>query len=337
MTNPNARARVVLLMDTNQQRRVLDAATRDLLASFADVVRTTQNRPLVEEEVAELLDGADACLTSWGVPALTNTVLAKADRLKIVCHAAGSVKPVVTDALWERGIRVSSGAAAIAIDVAQTAVALMVISVKRIVPYSRLIAAGGWSERPYGPPQEIHGKTIGIIGASHVGRNVIRLLRNFDVGTILVADPYLSDTAASELGVRHVTLPELLAQADVVSCHAPSTAATRHLLNAENLRLLKNGAILINTSRGALIDEAALIAQLRTGRIYACLDVFDPEPPSPDSELRRLPNVLLTPHLAGCVSDCTRCGRFAVEDLRRFLTGEPPCYEVTKDMLDRVG
>lgn len=247
------------------------------------------------------------------------------------------MKPIVTDAVWERGIRVTSSAAAIAVDVAQTTVALMVITVKKILPYSRLLAAGGWSERPYGLPGELRGKTIGIIAASHVGRNVIRLLKNYDTGTILLADPYLGDEAARELGVSRVPLADLLARADVVSCHAPSTPETRHLLNADNLHLLKNGAVLINTSRGALIDEAALIAQLRTGRMLACLDVFDPEPPSPDSELRRLPNVLLTPHLAGCVSDCTRCGEFAVDDLQRLFAGEQPRFEVTKSMLDRIG
>ena len=105
---------------------------------------------------------------------------------------------------------------------------------------------------------------------------------------------------------------------------------------ADFLSRMREGAVLINTARGSLIDEPALIAELETGRIFAFLDVTDPEPPQPDSPLRRLPNAVITPHIAGCIENCTRMGELAVEEVRRHLAGERPVYEITPDMLHRI-
>jgi phosphoglycerate dehydrogenase-like enzyme len=128
----------------------------------------------------------------------------------------------------------------------------------------------------------------------------------------------------------------MLRQADVVSLHAPAKPETHHLLDADRLALMKDNALLINTARGTLIDESALVAELQKGRFFAFLDVTDPEPPAADSPLRRLDNVVVTPHLAGCIEDCTRMGEMAVEELRRYFAGEPPLYQVTRDMLARI-
>jgi phosphoglycerate dehydrogenase-like enzyme len=138
------------------------------------------------------------------------------------------------------------------------------------------------------------------------------------------------------LGVTKVELEQLLREADVVSLHAPAKPETYHMLNAKGLDLMKDDALLINTGRGTLIDEAALIAELQKGRFFAFLDVTDPEPPAADSPLRHLNNVVVTPHLAGCIEDCGRMGEMAVEELRRCFAGEPALYEVTAEMLARV-
>ena len=129
---------------------------------------------------------------------------------------------------------------------------------------------------------------------------------------------------------------ELLQRSDVVSLHCPENDATRHIIDGAALGQLKDGAVLINTARGGLIDEAALVAELRKGRIFAFLDVCDPEPPALDSPLRSLDNVVLTPHIAGCIDNCNRMGELAVEEIRRHLAGEPPIYQITQDMLDRI-
>ncbi|MGC8832697.1 MAG: hydroxyacid dehydrogenase [Armatimonadota bacterium] len=328
-----SKPRVAVTIGTSTASRVMGQDAWDALYEIAEVVRNPHDRTLTEDELADLIAGSRAVISGWGGGKLTAKVLDRAPELGLVAYSAGSIKPIVTDAFWERGIRITSCAPVIAIDVAETTLGLMIISIKKIWQYNAYTHQGGWlSGAPFGPPLEMKGKTIGIVGASHVGRRVIELLKMFEVH-ILLYDPFCSEEKAESLGVEKVELDELMSRSDIVSLHAPITEQTHHMINARNLSLMKDGAVLINTARGWLIDESALIEELKRGRIFACLDVTDPEPPAQDSPLRRMDNVVLTPHIAGPVTDCTRLGRRAVEEVRRFFNGEPPLYEVTKDML----
>lgn len=315
--------------------RMLNQAAWDALAAFAGVIHHPGPEPATKAELLALLPAADACLTSWGVAPLDADVIAAAPRLRAMAHMGGSVKRFVSDALWERGIHVTTAGPALAQHVAETTLGLMLVGLKRIWPLGQHVRDGGWRESPHWPSRELPGKTVGVVGASHVGRHVIELLRPFKV-RVLLYDPYISAEQAAELGALKVELDDLVRQADVVSLHAPAKPDTYHLLNAERLALMKDDALLINTARGSLIDEAALIAELSRGRFFAFLDVTDPEPPTADSPLRHLTNVVVTPHLAGCIEDCGRLGEMAVEELRRFFTGEPPLYQVKPDMLARI-
>jgi phosphoglycerate dehydrogenase-like enzyme len=320
-------------ISTGVARRVMSPAAWDLLSRLAEVRVNPHDRSLTEDELAGLLSDADVCLSGWGGGRLTAAVLDRAPKLRMVGYAAGSVKPVVTDAMWERGIRITSAAPAIALDVAETTLALIIASVKRIWQCNQITHHGGWTaQTPMGPSREMNGSTIGIVGAGHVGRRVMELLKMFSA-KVLLFDPYFTDAQAAQYQATKVELPELMSQSDVVSLHAPITDETHHMINASMLRLMKDGATLINTARGWLVDEAALAAEVQTGRIFACIDVTDPEPPAPDSPLRKLDNVVLTPHIAGCVTNCTRLGELAVEEIRRFLSGEPLLFEVTREML----
>ncbi|MGH3739307.1 MAG: NAD(P)-dependent oxidoreductase, partial [Micromonosporaceae bacterium] len=180
------------------------------------------------------------------------------------------------------------------------------------------------------------GVVIGVVGASRIGRRVIALLGALDA-TILLADPYVPPEQAAALGVELVTLDELLAASDVVTLHAPATPRTRRLLDRRRLRLLRDGATLVNTARGSLIDEAALVEELVTGRIDAVLDVTDPEPPRPDSPLYELPNVFLTPHLAGALgNEIPRLTESALDELARYAAGEPFAYPVRAEEFDHI-
>jgi phosphoglycerate dehydrogenase-like enzyme len=152
----------------------------------------------------------------------------------------------------------------------------------------------------------------------------------------MVYDPYFSTDEAHQMGVMLVSLDELVQRCDVVSLNAPSNSETFHILNAERLQQMKDDALIVNTARGSLIDEQALIVELSRGRLFAFLDVTDPEPPAADSPLRYLPNVVVTPHVAGCIEDCTHLGRMAVEELRRFFAGEPALHPITPNMLDHI-
>jgi phosphoglycerate dehydrogenase-like enzyme len=181
--------------------------------------------------------------------------------------------------------------------------------------------------------RELRDLYVGLIGASRVGREVIRLLKSYPRLRVLVYDPFLTECAAQQLGVQTASLEDVC-RCDVVSCHAPSLPTTRHMLDVRTLALMPNHAVLINTSRGALIDEAALVAEVQRRPLYVYLDVTDPEPPSPHSPLLREPNILITPHIAGCMNQGRKdMGRMAIDETLTFLRGEPLEQEVTAAML----
>lgn len=326
---------VAITIGKNHYKRMFTPAAWRALESFAAVIHHEGPEPADKAALIALLPAADACITSWDVAQLDADVMAAAPRLKAMAHLGSSVKRFVSDALWARGVHVTSAGVALAIDVAETTLGLMIVGMKRIWPLARHVAAGGWRESPWWPAREMFGKEVGIIGASNVGRHVIKLLQAFAV-RVLVYDPFITAEEAAGLGAEKVDLDELLRRADIVSLHAPAKPDTYHLLNAERLALMKDDALLINTARGALIDEAALIAELSKGRFFAFLDVTDPEPPAADSPLRRLENVVVMPHIAGCIENCGRMGELAVEELRRFFAGEPAIYPIRPDMLDRI-
>ena len=326
---------VAILIGKNHYRRMFNPTAWDNLRSFADVIEHPGEEPAAKTDLLNLLPQADACLTSWGVAQLDAEVIAAAPRLKAMAHMGSSVKRFVSDALWEKGIHVTSAAPALAQDVAITTLGLMIVGMKRIWPLGQHVHAGGWRESAAWPSRELRHKKVGLIGASHVGRYLIRLLKPFEV-QILLYDPFVTAEQAAELGVEKMELDILLKQADIVTLHAPAKADTYHLLNAGRLALMKDDALLINTARGTLIDEAALINELSRGRFFAFLDVTDPEPSALESPLRRLENVVVVPHLAGCIEDCGRMGEMAVEELRRFFAGETPLYQVKPDMFERI-
>jgi phosphoglycerate dehydrogenase-like enzyme len=300
------------------------------LASVAQIVGPAKQSPA--REIPTLLRDTVVAITGWGTPRFDESLLAAAPNLKLIAHSAGSVKPIVSDALYNRGVRITTAAGANAPPVAETTVAMMAILLKRI-PW--LLSAKGDKDvlETIGPIRELRDLKIGIISASRVGREVIRLLKSYSRLHILVYDPYLKSDQAAALGVELASLDDVC-RCDVLSIHAPSVPATRHMLSARTLSLLPDHAILINTSRGSLIDEAALVAEVRKRPLYVYLDVTDPEPPAADSPLRSHPNILLTPHVAGAMSQARRdMGRLAIEETLRFLTGQPLQHEVTREML----
>ncbi|MFC4606520.1 hydroxyacid dehydrogenase [Streptomyces maoxianensis] len=275
--------------------------------------------------VAAAFAAAEVLLTCWGAPPLTAEVLARAPRLRAVVHAAGSVKHHITDACWDRGITVASAAAANALPVAEFTLAAILFAGKHVLRsaqrYERLRTDHDWS-REFDSAGNYR-RTVGIVGASRIGRRVIELLRPFDV-QVLLYDPYVTEAEAAELGVVRTGLDELCNLSGIVTVHAPQLASTRHMIDARRLALLPDGATLINTSRGSLIDENALLPELVSGRLHAVLDVTDPEVPAADSPLYTLPNVLLTPHIAGSLgNERHRMADQALDELERYTQGLP--------------
>lgn len=326
---------VAITIGKQHYPRMMSRTAWDNLGSFAEIVHHPGEDPADKPSLIALLANADACITSWDVAQLDADVMAAAPGLRAMAHMGSSVKRFVSDALWERGVHVTSAGYALAIDVAETTLGLMIVGMKRIWPLGQHVREGGWRETGWWPSREMFGKQVGIIGASNVGRHVIKLLKAFDVH-ILLYDPFVSAEQAADLGVTPVGLEELLRKADIVSLHAPAKADTIRMLNAERLALMKDETLLINTGRGNLIDEVALIRELEKGRFFAFLDVTDPEPPAVDSPLRSLDNVVVTPHSAGCIENCGRMGELAVEELRRFFVGEPAIYQIRPEMFERI-
>ncbi len=334
MSNPT----IAITIGQSHYQRMFSQEAWDAIKSFADVIHHPGQEPADKSELIALLPEADGCITSWGVACLDADVISAAPQLKAMAHMGSSVKRFVSDAFWQRGIHLTSAGIALARDVAETTVGLMIVGQKRIWPLGRHVRDGGWRDSPAWDQwfsRELYRKEVGIIGASNVGRNVIELLKPFGP-TILLYDPFITEDKAAQMGATKVDLATLLQRSDVVSLHAPANAETYQMLNAEGLALMKDDALLINTGRGTLIDEPALVKELSKGRFFAFLDVTDPEPPLADSPLRRLPNVVVTPHIAGCIENCNRMGELAVEELRRFFAGEEAVYPITPALFKRI-
>ena len=329
---------VVLGLDagtTSARAVAVDRAEHVLAAAGSDPIATRSTADGGSEQ-----DPADIwlALTTAGRRAVES--LASDIRVAALAVAAqsGSVIPMPVRGRAERAIRVTSASVTLARDVAETTLGLMIVGRKRIWPLGNHVRDGGWRDSPVWDrwdARELNRSTVGLIGAGSVGRHVIDLLGPFET-TTLVADTYLSADEAQRLGVEKVEPAELMDRCDVVSIHAPDNEQTRHMIGAGLLGRLRDGAVLINTARGSIIDEPALIDELATGRIFAFLDVTDPEPPAPDSPLRRLDNVVVTPHIAGCIENCHRMGELAVEEVCRYLAGQPAINVIRRDMLDRI-
>jgi phosphoglycerate dehydrogenase-like enzyme len=171
-------------------------------------------------------------------------------------------------------------------------------------------------------------RTVGLVGFGAVARYLVPLLKPFRA-RIRAYDPFVSAAAMRDCGVEPASLREVISGSGILSLHAPKTPETRHLIDAEILKLVPDGAVFVNTARGSLVDEAALAAELSTGRFQAVLDVFEKEPLPPDSPLRGLPNVILVPHMAGPTVDRRRLATLAVmEEAERLLAGKPLAHPI---------
>ncbi|MFE4635353.1 hydroxyacid dehydrogenase [Streptomyces sp. NPDC056773] len=273
---------------------------------------------------------AEVLLTGWGCPPLTERALELLPALRAVVHTAGSVKGLMTEAAWRRGLTVTSAAEANARPVAEYTVAAIVFANKRVLTTARAYRETRAQLNPLKlyPGIGNYGRTVGVIGASRIGRLVIELLRSYDVH-VLVHDPYLDGDEARALGVEPVHLDELMGRSDVVTVHAPQTPETHHLIDTRRLALMRDGATLINTARGTLVDTGALTAELVSGRLHAVLDVTHPDVLPAGSPLYDLPNVLLTPHIAGSLgNELGRLAACAAGELERYARGLPFAHAV---------
>ncbi|GAB2499646.1 hydroxyacid dehydrogenase [Promicromonospora xylanilytica] len=310
------------------------------LARLGDPVRVTAyDTPEAKERLADV----EVLLTSWGAPRVTPEVLDLAPNLRAVLHCAGTVRPLVSDAVWDRGLLVTNAVAENALPVAEFTVAAIFMAGKK-APFLASLARTRRDDWSYLGEQAVlsnRDRVIGIVGFSRTGRQVVARLTVPGSGPetreILVADPFADAADVAAAGARLVPLDELLAASDIVSLHAPELPSTRKLIGARELALMPDGATLINTARGAVVDTAALEHECAGGRIYAMLDVTEPEPLPASSVLYDLPNVMITPHIAGSLgTETRRMTAAALDELERYTRGDAPRSAVTRADMEFV-
>lgn len=318
------RPNVLVLAHGDLFDAIFPEAVRADLEGFASVRYNELGRNLTEEEVLARVSDVDACITTWGSPRFTPEVVAAAPRLKIIAHAAGTVKPFVSEPVFARGIVVTSAGVVIARYVGEMALMLSLACLRKLTRFDRSMKEErAWHAEELGFPETLREQRVGLIGFGATAREFAALLEPFRV-ELLCSDPHVDPAALEAYGARPAGVEEILTSCRVISLHVASLPSTEHLLDAKRLRLIPEGAALINTARGSLVDTAALVEELKTGRFTAALDVFDPEEPLPaDHPLRDLPNVILTPHVSGPVrSRYWEMGRQVVNNVRLVCSPE---------------
>jgi phosphoglycerate dehydrogenase-like enzyme len=328
--------KALLVMNSGTFADQFDSTRLQRLGGLVDLGGQAWTDSLDAPELARRLADVEILVTSWGVPLLTSERLGRMPKLRAVFHCAGTVRSFASDELWERGILVTNGADANAIPVAEFTFASIVLAGKKahVLANDARTHREDWSYTTQRGELGNIGRVIGVIGYSRIGRRVVQLVQELQDVTVLVSDPHADPLAVKAAGARLVPLEELLPASDIVTVHAPALPETRHMIGAPELRAMKDHATLINTARGSLVDTKALEVECATGRIHALLDVTEPEPLPADSVLYDLPNVVITPHIAGSLgTETRRMSDAALDDLERYLTGQELLAQVVHEDL----
>lgn len=318
------------ILDANSYEMIYGPPEREDIAKHVDIYAPAQNSQVAKENPRVLKD-VEVIFSGWGGPHIDEEFLALAPNLKAVLYGAGSVKGIVSDALWKRGVLISSAYGANAVPVAEYTLSQILWCLKR-----------GWQfaletrrDAKHPPRYKVPGaydRHVGIIALGMIGRKVCDLLKAFDLH-VLAYDPTVTQDDVADLGVELCPLDDIFRRSDVVSLHAPWIEETVGMITGAHFESMKQTAAFINTSRGALVREEEMIEVLKKRPdICAVLDVTHPEPPEPGSPLFTMDNVILTPHIAGAMDqECRRMGRYMCEELLRYIDGKPLKYGMTPE------
>ena len=302
----------------NEEQAVLDRIGAEMIVERSDK----------EDRIAELVADADGLIVN--LAPITAKVVAAMKKCKCVSRYGVGYDNVDAAALKARGIFLANVPDYCGEDVSDHAIALLLDCVRKVSRKDRLVRAGQWNLTGVQEVYRVAGKTMGFVGYGMIARVLHRKLSGFNLGRFLIADPFVSPDTAKKAGTELVGLPTLCREADFISVHAPLLPSTRGMIGAAQFALMKKTAILVNTSRGPLVDEAALVEALKAGRI-ACagLDVFAAEPLPAASELRQLDNVTLTDHAGWySVESMVELKTKAAQNIAETLTAGRPKYAV---------
>ena len=319
------------VLSADSYDKIYGPTERADIAELVDVYAPPQTPETVRAEAGVLAE-AEVIFSGWGGAKMDEPFLAAAPKLRAVFYGAGSVRGIVTEAFWDRGIVLCSAWGANAVPVAEYTLGQVLFALKRGWHHVRALRRERQWRRQDAAVCGGYGSTVGIISLGMVGRAVCRRLEPFEVD-VLAYDPFVTEAVADELGVRLCGLDEIFTRCDVVSLHTPKLKVTEGMITGEHFSSMKPNATFINTARGAVVREAEMIDVLRRrSDLLAVLDVTEPEPPADGSALWTLDNVVLTPHIAGSMgSECNRHGRYMVDELRRFAAGEALKWSITRE------
>jgi phosphoglycerate dehydrogenase-like enzyme len=328
-----SKLKAIYILNTDAYDVIYGADERADMSALLDIYAPQQTVQSILEH-PEVLKQAEVILSGWGAPCMDAQFLNAAPNLKLVLYGAGSIRGIVTDEFWDRGILINSAWGANAIPVAHYTLSQILFCLKHGWQFAHAVKR----LQAYPKQQDLIGpgayrSTVGIISLGMIGRLMCQLLTSFQL-RIVAYDPFASPELAKTLGVELVSLDEVFQQADVVSLHTPWLKETEGMIKGKHFAMMKNGASFINTARGAVVNEPEMIEVLtQRPDLFAVLDVTHPEPPEPGSVLYTLENVIVTPHIAGAMGrECNRMGRYMVEDLQRYLRGEPLQWGITREM-----
>ncbi|MGI6537512.1 MAG: hydroxyacid dehydrogenase [Caldicoprobacterales bacterium] len=291
---------------------------------------------LTEDDLRENIKGIDICITGWGTPRFSEKVLENADSLKLVAHTAGTVGHMVSDEFFARGIRVVSANKVFAESVAESVIGYLLTVLRDIPYYTNKMKSGGWKDPDY-YNRGLLDQEIGLIGFGEIPRYLVPMLKPFRA-KIKAFDKYVDAAAMAEYGVEKAAIDEIFAACPIISVHLPATEETRHMIDKKLLESLRDDAVFINTSRGSVIDEDALLEVLKkkTG-VRAVLDVFQKEPLPDNSPFRKLDNAYLIPHMAGPTVDRRKYATMAVlDDIDNFMNNRPLIHEISAEKASRM-
>ncbi len=319
--------------------RIIPQAGLEMVREFCEAEIWEGETPPPRQVLVEKVKGVDGLLSLLTDPIDAEVMDAAGAQLKVIANYAVGYDNVDVEAATARGIIVTNTPGVLTDTTADFAFTLLMAAARRVVEGMDYVRAGKW--HTWGPTlllgQDIHHATLGLIGMGRIGRGMARRAQGFDMH-ILYHDPYCSPEEVEALGARSVELDTLLAESDFVSVHVPLTPETHLMLSAEQFKMMKPSAILINSARGPIVDPDALYAALKNGEIaYAALDVTEPEPLPADHKLLTLPNIIVCPHIASAsVATRTKMATMAAENLIAGLRGEMPPNPVNPEVLGNL-
>lgn len=326
--------RALLAMAAGLPQRMFDAAQLARLRELTEVDTARTVPDLADAADAELAE-VEVLITGWGSRPIDAAALARMPQLRAIFHTAGTVRHVVTDAIWDRGdIIVTSATEVNAVPVAEFTLAQILLAGKRSLSQEHRYRHDRTPRPAARSAGEVgnYGGVVGLIGASRIGVLVAGHLRHFDL-EVLITDPFVDAETISALGATKVEPEELYSRSDVVSLHAPDVPSTQAMVSRELLALMRDGTTFLNTARPALVDLDALRDEVVSGRLSAVLDVHDDL--AEDDPLWDAPLATITPHIAGSQgNELHRMGEAALEEVRRLGVGEPPRYPVDASRRD---